>query len=340
MKTSFLTLLAFFAIFTSSVHAATADTDIVLQKEQMTSSSLTISIHVKNPSHQEIKAVQSWLQFDPNVLKGVKIDADTSPFDFVAPGENNFDNQTGIVKIGRSTMASGITVDDIFVANVQFERLSTKTTEISFYNFKVGSDSNTSVRVFEDGFPVNVLQTEPQKLIITGGGTDSGAKNTVLASAPAKEAVKVTETKAPVIIDRPQAIRITSGPEYIIASWDAVEGAAGYNIYYSNTSGRYLQRRSTGNVNEYYLDHLKTGEVYYFAVTAYKSAREESDYSNEVRIRVGYPQSSSAPLLFTKSENIIKNAKSNVKSGPEGVFALITFLSAFGTFLFVKRQKI
>lgn len=355
MKTILSTLVAFLALLSSPAYAATADTDLLLQKEEISSGSVSVSIHIQNPSRQEIKSVQSWLQFDPQILKGIKIDASTSPFDFVAPGENNFDASKGIVKIGRSTISSGISAEDILVATVSFERLSTETTQISFYNFQVGSDSNTSVRVFEDGFPVNVLKTEPQAFTVGTGDVSeaSTSTSTKTASIPVVNQAASTSVNATIsqnnssnllipefILSRPVKPRITSGPEYAVLAWAPVTDAKGYNVYYSNRSGRYLQRRGAGNVTEYSLDKLQTGEVYYFAITAYDASNQESDYSDEVRVRIGYPESSSAPLLFTKSQEFLKKAKRNVESGPTQVLFIVTLLSVISSFLFVKRQKI
>jgi len=54
----------------------------------------------------------------------------------------------------------------------------------------------------------------------------------------------------------------------------------GYKVYYGTLSGNYSQNIDAGNVTTY-TANLSDG-TYYFAVTAYDTSRNESDYSNEV----------------------------------------------------------
>ncbi|MEW6003368.1 MAG: fibronectin type III domain-containing protein [Nitrospirota bacterium] len=56
---------------------------------------------------------------------------------------------------------------------------------------------------------------------------------------------------------------------------------AGYKIYYGTVSGNYTAVIDVGNIRQYKVKDLEPG-TYYFAVTAYDTARNESDYSNEV----------------------------------------------------------
>ena len=59
-------------------------------------------------------------------------------------------------------------------------------------------------------------------------------------------------------------------------------GVAGYNLYFGTASGSYTQRINTGNVTSYALTNLAEGATYYFAVTDYDAAGNESGHSNEV----------------------------------------------------------
>jgi predicted phage tail protein len=56
----------------------------------------------------------------------------------------------------------------------------------------------------------------------------------------------------------------------------------GYKIYYGTSSRTYQQSIDVGNVTTYRVQSLADGVTYYFAATAYDSARNESGYSNEV----------------------------------------------------------
>jgi hypothetical protein len=56
----------------------------------------------------------------------------------------------------------------------------------------------------------------------------------------------------------------------------------GYRVYYGTGSGAYTHSIDVGNTTTYRLDSLLDGVTYYIAVTAYDTADNESDYSDEV----------------------------------------------------------
>ena len=67
----------------------------------------------------------------------------------------------------------------------------------------------------------------------------------------------------------------------ITLAWDAEDGAAGYKIYYGTASDAYTTSVDVGNVTTHPLT-LDDGHTYYLAVTAYDSAKLESDFSAEI----------------------------------------------------------
>ncbi|PCI24474.1 hypothetical protein COB57_04720 [Candidatus Peregrinibacteria bacterium] len=341
MKTNNKIISAFLSLFLlpSFLMAATADTDITLKQTNIDENSFHIRIEIKNPSQQNIASVQSWLSYDTNVLEAKKIEADDSPFDFVAPGENNIDN--GTIKIGRSALAKTITDTNIFVANVLFEWKEKKNTDISFFNYQIDTSGNTSVRVFEDGFPVNVLGAEPKKITIQTNGGTTHVETPIIPTQETpitQETPTITTPTKPTFSDsQVQNLFATTGPGYAVFAWDMLPKATGYNIYYSQTSGRYIQRRSTDDVDNYYLDGLEIGKTYYFSIKAFNAANEESQYAYEVKLTAGYPDSSSAPLLLSKSKQMIAKAKNLTQSGSASTFVII--LSLCLTFFFQFRKK-
>ncbi len=56
----------------------------------------------------------------------------------------------------------------------------------------------------------------------------------------------------------------------------------GYIVYYGTSSGQYDNMIDAGNVITWNVANLPEGRNYYFAVTAYDIAGNESDFSNEV----------------------------------------------------------
>ena len=65
--------------------------------------------------------------------------------------------------------------------------------------------------------------------------------------------------------------------------WDAnTEGdLAGYKVYYGGESGSYSDTVDVGNVTFFTVTSLSEG-LFFFAVTAYDTSGNESDFSNEV----------------------------------------------------------
>ncbi|RMD97412.1 MAG: T9SS C-terminal target domain-containing protein [Calditrichaeota bacterium] len=72
----------------------------------------------------------------------------------------------------------------------------------------------------------------------------------------------------------------------VILSWNPSPEAdvMGYKVYYGNASGNYTQVLDVGKVTEFTLNNLVENTPYFFAVTAYDTALNESGYSNEVSI--------------------------------------------------------
>lgn len=55
----------------------------------------------------------------------------------------------------------------------------------------------------------------------------------------------------------------------------------GYRIYYGTSSGQYSNSVDVGTFTSSVISGLTVGETYYFVVTAYDTAGNESGYSNE-----------------------------------------------------------
>jgi hypothetical protein len=70
----------------------------------------------------------------------------------------------------------------------------------------------------------------------------------------------------------------------VTLEWEAVIHPLleGYRVYYGTSSGDYDVTLDVGNWTSCTIADLEDDETYYFAVTAYSTEGEESDYSNEV----------------------------------------------------------
>ena len=74
--------------------------------------------------------------------------------------------------------------------------------------------------------------------------------------------------------------------EEVVVSWDAntEQDLLGYKICYGTSSRSYSTIIDVGNVLEFQIDILSTGATYFFAVVAYDTAYNVSNYSAEVSI--------------------------------------------------------
>lgn len=59
-------------------------------------------------------------------------------------------------------------------------------------------------------------------------------------------------------------------------------GVTGYKVHIGNGSGSYSEHLDVGNTTSYSTGSLSDGSTYYFAVTAYNTAGQQSAYSNEI----------------------------------------------------------
>jgi hypothetical protein len=75
----------------------------------------------------------------------------------------------------------------------------------------------------------------------------------------------------------------------ISVAWDPVANAAGYRVYYSQTSGSFSDAQSidVGNVLGTTISGLSDCTTWYLAVKAYNGAGSSPNYSNEIS---GYPR--------------------------------------------------
>jgi hypothetical protein len=87
---------------------------------------------------------------------------------------------------------------------------------------------------------------------------------------------------------------------------------AGYKVYYGTVSGSYSQNINVGNITTYTVADLNNG-TYYFAVTAYNTSGNESEYSNEVSKTIQPIQQ------YTLTLNKLGTGTGTVTSSPSGI---------------------
>jgi len=100
--------------------------------------------------------------------------------------------------------------------------------------------------------------------------------------------------------------------------WDAntEPDLAGYWIHYGTSSGRYTLAADAGRVNTGSISNLQANTTYYFVVTAYDLAGNESQPSNEIAVRptiTTLPTIDGARELGTESVYILQSGNQTIQ---------------------------
>lgn len=348
MKNKLLLSIAFISsLLLGSGFVSAQQTDATLSfspsvTQAVTGEEFEIDIMLNNPSGQNIISVRSWLEFNNDVIEGVSINTDGSPFSLSAPGEDEFSLTDGIVKIGRSNVSGGFSEASTKVATVKFKVKTTfnLNTLIEAHDYQLTELGHTSVNIIDGGFPVNILDSEPVpiSILLNPGGIPYGNDDIIVPDNNSNQVNNPVVSFAD--LERPKNLRVMTGPGYVDLRWDMSDESelAGYNLYYGKTSGRYTRRRSVGKVGSYRLEGLNNGEVYYFAITAYDGLSRESDYSDEVGIIINEPLSSTSPFeQFTA--DLLANVPVQPQNGPLVGWLSFSALGLGGTLAFRKKQN-
>jgi hypothetical protein len=148
-----------------------------------------------------------------------------------------------------------------------------------------------------------------------------------------------------------QNLRATTEGTAVFLAWDALQSPelTGYNVYYGTTSGKYIQRRSIDNsTTTLTVRGLLEGTTYYFAVRGVNAKNQETQFSREVGIKVGSPETSTSPLsasAITEKGPKGKTPKTggtiSGESGPSSVLLVFFVICAgVGTLFAFRRQFI
>lgn len=113
-------------------------------------------------------------------------------------------------------------------------------------------------------------------------------------------------------------LRVTTQGTAAYLGWDILASGelAGYNVYYGATSGQYLHRKSIDkSETTLAVRGLPEGTVYYFAVRGVNAAGVETEFSREVSVTIGKPQTSTSPLSASMIDTIGKKTPTNTNDG-------------------------
>lgn len=123
-----------------------------------------VRITLKNPEKRPVTSVQAWLAYNPDHLRGISVDTTQSAFGLMAPYDNTFDQEGGLLMLGRSN-TEPVSDAEIVVADVHFQKITDGTAMIEAYNYRQDISGHSSVNMMLDGAPLNILIKPPSPLI-------------------------------------------------------------------------------------------------------------------------------------------------------------------------------
>lgn len=114
----------------------------------------------------------------------------------------------------------------------------------------------------------------------------SPGPNPAPSPSPSPPAPGPSPTPAPSPTPTPSPTPAPSNTAVLAWSVSTEPDVRGYRVYYGTTSRSYIQARGsgidTGGATSFTVSGLQSGRTYYFAVTAYDGAGNESGFSSEV----------------------------------------------------------
>ncbi|QQR83302.1 hypothetical protein IPJ72_05895 [Candidatus Peregrinibacteria bacterium] len=342
---AFLVLMAMHTV----VHAQGTGAELVLVPTQSSADNgqtFSVAVRLLNPSQQNIISVRAWLNYNPNVLEATSIDAQDSPFQLVAPGENDLNAKEGHVQIGRSNISGGFSGSEAVIATVQFKVLAKQkgVATIDFFDYQSSELGHTNVNIITQGLPLNILTKKPDALGIKvnqNASAGSNGGNTPSTTDPnhSEQPLEIGGGTITTVL-APYDLKIGTETGAIELKWQAPNdpNRIGFNVYYGKQSGLYTRRRTLGETNQFRLEGLSNGETYYLAVSAFDSTNQESDYSNEVGAIVGQPLSATHQFQAFLN-NYLSQIPQQPQNGPLTGWLVVSAMGMGGA-LTLRKKKV
>ena len=148
-------------------NSGTSQSTIVYQKKEINNNQITnntekeiqdlktVSLEIKNsnnhitltllnPKKNTINGARTWLAFPVNTLKVSNLKLNTTLFDLIAPNEDEYDKENGIIKIGL-TSSKGIKNTQIPVASFDVKNRSRSPVPLNCYDYSDETNSHCTV---------------------------------------------------------------------------------------------------------------------------------------------------------------------------------------------------
>lgn len=323
---------------------------------------LDMDLIIQNSPHQEINRVRAWIAYDPTIFEGTTLSL-SSAFPLPFPGEADFSQEEGYIKIHASTDTGGRTDDTMVVARIQMRILSTpnSSTTLSFYDAGPLPENHTTIVRGSGLLEQNVLNPSSLGQLQVRLQRETPEEGPAAPPTVPPSSAPPTPLPPPLPLPPPanqpteiftllqvQNLRATTEGSSVFLAWDPLPSSQliGYNLYYGTVSGEYVQRRSMDSaMTSATLRSLPQNSQYFFAIRGVSDAQTETAFSQEVAMTVGSPDSSSAPLhgnIIERERTISRHARTLAGStGTPSLLLIIVLGSAcVGTTLAFRRQCI
>lgn len=325
-------------------------------------------IVVDNPTHAAVTGFRTWLAYDSTVLEGQSIEINPK-FPTPLPGEVDFSKTDGFVKISGSSTSS-TNDEEIVLAHVKMKVIKDvaggtpivandvtglKTSKTAVFTKNALEDQNILPgpigMLFVRSMDIPVASSSASSVMtmssvasqntiaatVTGGSSTSASAQSSVAPVPPSMLFTLLQVKG---------LRVTTEGSSVFLAWDPLPSTelVGYNVYYGTVSGRYIQKRGVEkSARTLTIRALPLNTTYYFSVRGINARDQETDYSQEVGVNIGKPETSTAPLTGTVDVGAPKTPKSNGsvsgKSGlPTGLAGFLVLTAIMATLLAFRRQ--
>ena len=293
-----------------------------------------VDVVLLNAASTHIETIRSWLRYDPAVLEARSVTL-TPVIAKPIPGEQSVSSTLQLVKIGGG--AGEIKNNRTAIARVTFRvKSGGNPTDISFENYREDGLGQTAVNgtptttASDKGLPeppcivgilcpkkmTPLLGVQPSALTVLLVPVHSAAPEPAAAPTPDPSMQQIIpilgagnananlpdipqNTESAFSLLQVQMLKITSRDNSIFLGWQPLRSSelAGYNVYFSAVSGKYIQRKSIASTaSSLVLRDLEPGTTYYVAIRAFNRQNVETVFSQEVSVTVGKPETASAPL--------------------------------------------
>jgi BACON domain-containing protein len=290
-----IVLLCFLLLSTMEVSAADLSFTAVQGGANPSSQTLNITNTGRGQLSWSATDDAPWLTVTPTSGRTKKSDVIRVMVNISGLPANTYTGTITISTSGATTTSRQIQVSLTVAAPTP--KISSSPTTLSFVGTEGGSNPTPqTLNITNSGLGTlnwTISDDAPWLTVTPSSGTTGTGPNTVTVSVNTggllansyQATITVIDPKA---LNSPQQIPVTlamTAPQssQAILSWDANTEAnlAGYKVYVGTTSGAYGAPVDVGNTTTFKVINLVKGKTYYFVVTAYDTAGNESDYSAE-----------------------------------------------------------